>query len=138
MLFGFEDEEPPQIKIYWRVLICGGRDFGQTFDQKKSVYDLVEKLVLAAKAAGKELLLIHGGARGADSLVEQASIFFSVKTLVFHADWDKHKKAAGQIRNKQMLKEGNPELVLAFPGGVGTENMCKIASKANIPVRRVQ
>lgn len=36
-----------------------------------------------------------------------------------------------------MLVEGRPTHVLAFPGGPGTENMCKQASKAGLHVRRI-
>lgn len=32
----------------------------------------------------------------------------------FPADWNKYGKAAGAIRNSQMLKEGRPDLVLVF------------------------
>ena len=41
----------------------------------------------------------------------------------FKADWDKFGRAAGPIRNAQMLREGKPDLVVAFPGGRGTANM---------------
>ena len=36
-----------------------------------------------------------------------------------------------------MIVEGTPDLVIAFPGGRGTENMIKQAEAAGIPVRRI-
>lgn len=42
-------------------------------------------------------------------------------------------KAAGHIRNKQMLDTGI-DVVIAFPGGRGTANMVKIAKEANVQV----
>ncbi len=56
--------------------------------------------------------------------------------FVFEADWDKFKKAAGHIRNGVMLS-CNPDLLVAFPGGPGTENCIKQAKKLGILVLRV-
>lgn len=47
-------------------------------------------------------------------------------------------RAAGPMRNKQMLEEGKPDLVVAFPGGAGTENMVKQAKAAGIRVLRIE
>ncbi|MEM9912925.1 MAG: hypothetical protein AAF922_19365 [Pseudomonadota bacterium] len=43
-------------------------------------------------------------------------------------------RAAGPIRNKEMLDEGCPDLVVAFPGGRGTANMVKQAQAAGVEV----
>ncbi len=40
-----------------------------------------------------------------------------IPVMTFPADREKHGRAAGPIRNKQMLEEGKPDLVAAFPGG---------------------
>ena len=40
-----------------------------------------------------------------------------------YAQWTKYGKSAGPIRNAEMLRFGKPQLVVAFPGGDGTENM---------------
>jgi hypothetical protein len=55
---------------------------------------------------------------------------------VYKAEWDKHGRAAGPIRNQQMLDDGKPDLVLAFAGGRGTDDMCRRAREAGIEVRR--
>jgi len=57
--------------------------------------------------------------------------------MPFPADWGKYSKSAGYIRNKQMLAEGKPDLVVAFPGGKGTANMVKLAKLANIPIHTI-
>lgn len=76
-------------------------------------------------------------ARGADLLAFQYAQIRKIPTLPFHADWKRYGKAAGFQRNKQMLDEGKPELVLAFPGGAGTRMMCKIAEEAAVKVLHV-
>jgi hypothetical protein len=56
----------------------------------------------------------------------------------FPADWDKYGKAAGPIRNKQMLDEGKPQAVIAFSYDLarsrGTANMVAQARDAGLPV----
>ena len=60
-----------------------------------------------------------------------------MKCLAFPAEWKKHGKAAGPIRNRKMLQDGKPDLVLAFPGGRGTANMVELATDAGIRVMHV-
>lgn len=76
-------------------------------------------------------------AKGADELGFDWAISRGVVTERYRADWDKFGKSAGPIRNQQMLTKGVPDLVIAFPGGVGTADMINRAEKAGIPVKRV-
>ena len=55
----------------------------------------------------------------------------------FAADWRGHGRAAGPMRNADMLAIGVPDLVVAFPGGRGTANMVKQARAAGIRVQVV-
>jgi hypothetical protein len=59
--------------------------------------------------------------------------------LPFPADWNTHGKAAGPIRNRQMLKEGKPDVVLAFHEDLGrskgTADMVRAAKAAGIAVK---
>jgi len=57
--------------------------------------------------------------------------------MPFPADWSRHGKSAGPIRNRQMLIEGRPDIVVAFPGGKGTANMIKQAVEAGVKVELV-
>jgi hypothetical protein len=50
------------------------------------------------------------------------------------ADWDKYGKLAGPIRNREMLEQNNPELVVAFPGGNGTADMVRQAAAKKIEI----
>lgn len=50
----------------------------------------------------------------------------------YPAKWTKYRKRAGVIRNQQMIDEGKPDMVVAFPGGSGTKNMIALAKKAHI------
>lgn len=83
-------------------------------------------------------LVIHGGAAGADSLAGAVAAEMHIPTIVFPADWRAHGKSAGPKRNQQMLVEGRPDAVLAFPGGRGTADMVNRAKTAKIRVVEVE
>lgn len=75
---------------------------------------------------------------GADFLAQRWALVRGLASMEFIASWTKFGKAAGPIRNEWMLKYGQPDLVVAFPGGRGTENMVKLADEAGVEVRRVE
>lgn len=81
-----------------------------------------------------QFVLIHGDARGADRIADEWAKEALVEIEKYPADWKKHGKAAGPIRNRQMLKKGRPDYVIAFPGGKGTADMVDIAKKAGVEV----
>lgn len=112
-----------------RVLVCGGRDFS---DEPSLCYVLDQ----ATRKIGGITTLIHGNAKGADRLAGAWAERHDIPVAVYPADWSKHGSAAGPIRNQQMLDEGKPDLVIAFPGGRGTSDMVSRATTAGIRVVR--
>ena len=77
-------------------------------------------------------IIVSGCARGADTLGIEWAEASGVEVARFPADWNTHGRAAGPIRNQQMLDEGKPDLVVAFPGGRGTADMARRARAAGI------
>lgn len=116
-----------------RVLVCGGRDYADRGVVAGALSPYRPSSVLDAT----ETILILGGAPGADTLAEEWADVWGVRKRVFLADWNKHGRAAGPLRNQRMLDEGKPNLVVAFPGGRGTADMCARAEAAGVPVRRI-
>lgn len=108
-----------------RVLICGSRNW---FDGER-ILNLVETFP-------KDTVIIEGGARGADRYAKLAAIKCELAFEEYPAQWNKFGKSAGPIRNKQMLTEGKPDLVVAFrmPNSRGTQNMIDQATEAGVPV----
>ncbi len=110
-----------------RVLICGDRNWANV----KVIRNVIKKL--------KPTVIIEGGAKGADRIAWDVAEELDIKALEFKADWLKEGRAAGPIRNKKMLVEGKPDLVVAFHNDIdaskGTKNMLKQAQKAGIATR---
>ena len=109
-----------------RLLVCGGRDFSDT----SAAYKVLDAM---HRALGIDVV-IEGHARGADRIAGYWARRNGITNLKFPADWGKHGKAAGAIRNQQMLDEGRPSHVLAFPGGRGTADMVARARAAGVQV----
>lgn len=106
-----------------RVLVCGGRDF----NDQKAVSLLLDTI--------RPDLIITGGARGADFCAAEWARQRGVPHMLFPAPWEALHKGAGPTRNRWMLEWGEPDLVVAFPGGRGTESMVKMARDAGVQVR---
>jgi len=107
------------------VLVTGGRNFAD--------YQTVENAMDSLLLKYPTLELIHGGASGADALADRWAKKRLVPCEVFPADWKKHGRAAGPIRNQEMLDQ-HPQIVVAFPGGRGTQDMILRAKRAKITV----
>lgn len=115
----------------YKVLVCGSRKY----QDRDRVFEVLDA-VLAKK--GHDILLITGGARGADEYAMDWAASRQVDHLVLYPRWNEHGKAAGPIRNRRMAKK-NPKLVLAFAEDVdntrGTRDMIAVAEKAKIKTK---
>lgn len=108
-----------------RVLVCGGRDF---LDEK-----LFRKTMLGLDITE----VIEGGAWGADFMAYNWAWEREIPLRSYPANWDRFGRAADLIRNKYMLEDSKPDLVVAFPGGRETANMVKLAKEAGVKVIEV-
>lgn len=109
-----------------RVLFCGSR-YWTNRDKIKVEIDKLDATDI----------VIHGACTGADQIAGELAKNRGMKVIEFPADWDKYGKAAGPIRNGQMLTEGQPDKVIAFTENLetsrGTKNMIEQTQKAGIP-----
>jgi hypothetical protein len=119
----------------FRVLVCGGR----SYEDRSRVFHVLDKALRAATLAERPFVLIHGGAKGADTLSGLWAASRQVNDVrVYKADWETHGRGAGPIRNKLMLTDGKPHVIIAFEGGNGTADMIRQGKKAGIPVYEVK
>lgn len=114
-----------------RVLICGDRNW----TDKGAI---LHELRLLVEDAEGQVTVIDGMARGADTLGFQCGQELGLQYERYPAQWDKYGRAAGPIRNQQMLDEGQPDLVVAFHDNLdaskGTKDMVTRARKAGVQV----
>lgn len=121
-----------------RLLVCGSRDW----TANEAVYAVLTGIY---KMHCEEtfddwppdrFVIISGAARGADTYAaEWAKMKAGVDLELYPAKWREHGKAAGPIRNQQMLDEGKPNMVLAFsnfPLTTGTADMVYRAKQRGI------
>lgn len=109
-----------------KVLVCGGRYYHNVPYMRKVMNAVHDTLGVTA--------VIHGDQRGADKLAGVWAGGKGLKVVPFPAEWKRFGRGAGMIRNTRMLKEGCPDLVVAFPGGSGTADMVRKARTAGVPV----
>jgi len=110
------------------IIVCGGRGYHDR-DRIFAVLDSIHMRRCIAK-------LIEGDCSGVDKISGEWAKANGVQLVKCPADWKAHGKSAGPRRNRFMLTL-NPDGVVAFPGGDGTENMCYQAEKAGVPVMRI-
>lgn len=111
-----------------RVIVCGGR----RFNDSRVVFAALDR-IHAETPIG---VVFHGNARGVDTLADVWGRRAGIRVFAVPAEWAKHGKAAGPKRNQAMLGH-RPDMVIAFPGGNGTADMVKRATKAGVKVLRI-
>lgn len=115
----------------YKVLVCGSRYHADP--------EAIEHVLDAYLAKiGSRMLLINGGAPGADDIARAWAVSRHVDHLTLYAKWGEGKQA-GFVRNLRMLSK-KPRLVLAFYWGtdhphLGTKHIVENARKANIKVK---
>lgn len=111
------------------ILISGKRDFT---DYEHFCWVLDEKL----KEFPDEIEIVEGGARGTDALARRYALEKGLKCREFAALWDANGRAAGPIRNSEMVKfvAGKDCKAIFFWDGKskGTGDCLKKARKAGI------
>ena len=114
-----------------RIVIAGSRGFED--------YELLEQTldhILDEQTDSIEL--VSGHAKGADLLAERYAKENGLPIHIIKPDWKAYGRAAGPIRNRQMLDYAMDEspLVVAFWGGKskGTKNTIDTAKSLGIPV----
>lgn len=111
----------------YRIAIVGSREFSNW----RQVIDCVNALPI-------DTIVVSGGARGVDRIAEQIARQRGMTVQVFPADWNKHGKSAGMIRNQFIVDYADK--VIAFWDGQsrGTADTIAKARKAGKPVEIIK
>ena len=115
---GFKSKE---ISKPIRLAVIGSRDFNN--------FEIAKYLLDQLSSNYESISIVSGGARGADNIAEKYAADRNIEIKVIPADWDKHGKAAGFIRNQEIWD--NSDIGIAFWDGEskGTAHSFDIAKK---------
>jgi hypothetical protein len=116
----------------FRLLITGSR----TWNDKAVI---VSELVQFARVHGKEVTLVSGGARGADSICESVAMKLGWTIEVHKTKWDSkpdgsyNNRAAFQRNELMVLLGADACLAFVKDDSQGTHHTAHLATKAGIP-----
>lgn len=110
-----------------RVIVAGSRSFND--------FNLLEKELMTYfkehNLHRADVEIISGTATGADKLGETFAEKYGLKLTKFPANWEKHGKSAGFIRNQEMVHyaKDNNGVLFAFwdETSPGTKNTIKLS-----------
>lgn len=116
-------------------LVVGSRSFND--------YDLLESSLDKLLIRKKDIIIVSGGAKGADTLAEEYAANRNYECMVFRADWKRHGRSAGIIRNElmqQFISKYEYRGCVAFWDGQskGTYSNFALAKKYNNPLRIIR
>lgn len=100
------------MKSQFVVAVTGGRKY----QNKARVWAELDALY----REHANMVLVVGDATGADCFARAWATARGVPLRVYKANWALYDKAAGPIRNQEMLDDAQPNLLVAFPGQSGT------------------
>lgn len=109
----------------YKLAIVGARTFNDTALFESTMKEYVSK-------HGLPSVVVSGGARGADELGKCWADAQGIPTLILKPDWKKHGKAAGVLRNTDIVNACTH--MIAFPSktGKGTQDSIRKAKAQNI------
>ena len=92
----------------FKVLISGSRDGCDINIIHFMIHYVIENI------PHKQFILIHGDAPGVDTQVKNYCLTLGWQIIAYPADWQKHGKKAGPLRNQKMV-DTNPDFGLFIP-----------------------
>jgi len=101
-----------------KVIIAGSRTITD--------YNLIKSAVEKSGWFDKITEIISGCARGVDQLAIRFAKEHNIPVAKFPADWDKHGRGAGYIRNAEMGEYGDALIAIHRDNSKGTANMIKV------------
>ena len=124
-----------------KIAVSGGRTYSDRYSVRHGL-DSALKMMRQKFGPKETLVLIHGGAKGADDLAHQWAVWRNkvyneeIEIVICEADWEHYGKSAGPARNSVMADGipgyGPPDLWVFFPGGPGTRDAYRKAMAAGI------
>lgn len=112
-----------------KLIIAGSRTISPTIDEIANYLD--------TKEIPEVTEIVCGMANGVDLSGRSSAKALGIDVKEFPADWNKHNKAAGPIRNKQMAEYADSLLLIWDGKSKGSANMKANMLKLNKPIYEV-
>lgn len=114
-----------------RILITGSRTWTD--------HARIRAALAAWRSRYPDAVLVHGAARGADSIAAAIWTSWGLPVEAHPADWHRHGRAAGLLRNRRMVALG-AQVCLAFirDHSAGASHAATLADTAGIPTVRYE
>lgn len=113
-----------------KIIVAGSRDFDD--------YERLARLMDRLTAPYVDVVVLSGAAKGADALGERWAFGWMWTVMRFHADWNRHGKAAGPIRNQEMVDAADAAVFFWKGGSKGTADCIARAKKKGIRTKVVE
>lgn len=78
--------------------------------------------------------IASGGCEGTDKLAEKLAHNYNIKTRIFYPDWNQFGRAAGPIRNSQIVEHSDYLIAFVAKDSIGTLDTIKKAQAKGIPL----
>jgi hypothetical protein len=111
-----------------KLALVGSRNYVN----QKEFDEVVDAFVL--KHGTLPEFVVFGGAKGADTLAEVWARKHKIPLKIFKPDWKAKGKAAGVLRNTDIVNECTHMIAFPAADGKGTQDSIKKAQAKNIPV----
>ncbi len=108
----------------YSLAIVGGRTFTD-----KAAFDAIMTDFISKRGGCMPSRVVSGGANGVDSLAREWALSHGVAVVQYLPDWNKHGRAAGIMRNKDIIDASDVVLALPTPSSRGTHDSIKRARK---------
>ena len=129
-----ENSEQRHIPKGVRIIIAGDQDY----QDYKTIYHILNKVYRKFSNKDQKIVIIHGGAKsGCDNIVASWARNHNVDQVVFEPNWKKDKKAAGFIRNNQMISTHPIGMVVFSAKSPTVANLVQKANKAGISIMKI-
>lgn len=110
-----------------KLLVCGSR----TINNSEWVFSEIEKYISESNLQYSDIHIIEGGASGVDKIAKQFAQSKNISVIEMAADWKAYGRAAGPIRNEQMVRLCDQCLILWDGKSRGTKNDIDLCDKYN-------
>lgn len=123
-----------------RVIIAGSRDF-EPAEAMALVADAANEVIRNGWIAGESrpiTRVVCGMCRGIDLAGKKWAESMGIPVDEFPANWNKHGKAAGPIRNLEMAENADALIAISRGNSRGTANMIEIAYDLGLLVMQVE